>query len=469
VDVPADAQIEWTYQDSIISTETTFDYDFGEFGTFEVTARLTGEDCIESSALITLINPDELLFQDTIYQCEPGNIVLNPDGDTTLIYTWTGPNLESNDIASPTASVEMNSIYNAIIQHPDDTTCQTTGRVYVFIETASDIISTDKTEFCMGDTARLTVGNGGESMNIQWSDPDGVLIGSQETVEFVFEKMGEYTVIADINGCTFMDTIDLQFRNAEIVASQTEGICPGDEVMLEIQFNTEEAYDSIVWGPEDVVVSDTDPAMATYSPDSNSIVTVWVYFPDGCLSMDTVMLRIPPALADLTISSDRDTVIRGQKATLTASDNGFVTYRWEPADFVDNPDQPQTEVIPETTTTFTLTATDANGCAVIKTITIVVLNPQCEPPYIFVPRAFSPNGDGTNDILYVRGESIDEVQFIVYDRWGEKMFETNNLDRGWDGTFQGKQLPPDVYGYYLSVICIGGDTYTEKGNVTIIR
>lgn len=321
----------------------------------------------------------------------------------------------------------------------------------------------------MGDTARLSVGNGGEPMNIQWSDPDGVLIGTDQMIEFPFEKMGEYTVVADLGGCTFMDTIDLQFRNVQIVASQTDGICPGDEVMLEVQFNTEEPYDSIVWGPENVVVSEANPAFATYTPDSNSIVTAWVYFSDGCLSMDTVMLQIPPALENLTISTDRDTLFRGEKATLTASDNGFVTYRWEPADYVDNPDQPQTEVIPETTTTFTLTAKDENGCEVQKTITIVVLNPQCEPPYVFVPRAFSPNGDGTNDILYVRGESIDIVHFIVYDRWGEKMFETNNLSQGWDGTFRGKMLPPDVYGYYLSVTCIGGDTYTEKGNVTIIR
>ena len=460
--------IEWTLGDSVISTETTFNYDFGSFGTFEVTARLINE-CAESSALITLINPDDFLFLDTIYQCEPGNVTLNPEGDTSLIYTWIGPNLESNDVASPTAFVETNSIYSAIIQHPRDTACQTSGRVYVFVESDADIIIADQTEFCMGDTASLSVSDGGMPMNVQWSDPDGVLIGEGTTIEFEFEKMGEYTVVAEIRGCIFMDTIQLQFRNVEIVASQTDGICPGDEVMLEIQFNTQEAYDSIVWQPSDVAVSSSDPAFATYTPDSNSVVTALVYFSDGCLSMDTIMLTIPPSLEDLSISADRDTLIRGQKATLTASNTGFESYRWEPADYVDFPNQAQTEVIPETTTTFTLTAVDENGCSVERTITIVVINPQCEPPYIFVPRAFSPNSDGVNDILYVRGESIDEVEFIIYDRWGQKLFETDNLERGWDGTFQGKPLPPDVYGYYLNVICIGGDTYTEKGNVTIIR
>ncbi len=469
LDIPADASIEWTYQDSIISTEPSFDFDFGGFGTFEVTARLTGSGCAESSALITLISPDVPLFLDTVYLCEPDSLVLNPDGDSNLIYTWIGPNLESNNVPSPTAFVEQNSIYSAIIQHPKDTTCQTSGRVYVFLETDSDIIVADQTEFCMGDTARLSISDGGEPMNVTWTDPDGEVIGVDPSIEFLFEKMGAYSVIAEIRGCIFMDTIELTFRNVEIVASKSEGICPGDEVSLEIQFNTEEAYDSIVWEPANVMVSGSNPAQATYIVDSNSIVTAFVYFSDGCLSMDTIMLRTPADLEDLTITTDRDTVIRGQKATLTASNTGLTSYRWEPAEYVDFPNQAQTEVIPETTTTFTLTAEDENGCQIQRSITIVVLNPQCEPPYIFVPRAFSPNGDGVNDILYVRGESIDVVEFIVYDRWGAKMFETNNLNQGWDGTFQGKQLPPDVYGYYLYVECIGGDTYTEKGNVTIIR
>src|SRR5690606_10468527 len=179
LDVPAGADIEWTYQDSVISTENTFDFDFGGFGTFEVTARLTGGECAESSALITLINPEVPLFLDTIYQCEAGNIVLNPDGDTNLIYTWIGPNLDANNIASPTAFVETNSIYSAIIQHPDDTTCQTSGRVYVFVEMDADIITANQTEFCMGDTARLSVSNGGVPMNVMWSDPDGILIGAE--------------------------------------------------------------------------------------------------------------------------------------------------------------------------------------------------------------------------------------------------------------------------------------------------
>lgn len=460
--------IEWFYQDTLISEEPTFEFDFGGYGTFEVTASLT-EECSRSTKKVTLFDPEDFLFQDTIYLCEPETVQLNPDGDSSLIYSWTGPNLSDNDIASPYAEVEGNSIYNAIILHPLDTTCQTRGRVYVFLESSSDIISASKTEFCMGDEAELKVGNGATAENVEWKDPDGEIIGTSATVTFPFEEIGEYTVQADFRGCTFRDTITLRFRNIELMVSENEGICPGEEVLLEVIFDASEAYDSIVWMPETVEVSSADPSMASIKPEASTEVSVHIYFSDGCVVMDTAMLRLSDGMDEFHITADRDTILRGEKATLTASNSTFSGYSWEPFEYVDHPNQAQTEVIPDRTMDFTLMAVDQHGCAVDKTITIVVLNPECRPPYIFVPRAFTPNADGANDILYVRGESIDRVHFVIYDRWGQKLFETNSKDVGWDGTFRGRNLPPDVYGYHLSVECIGGDTYEEKGNVTIIR
>jgi gliding motility-associated-like protein len=86
-----------------------------------------------------------------------------------------------------------------------------------------------------------------------------------------------------------------------------------------------------------------------------------------------------------------------------------------------------------------------------------------------VPNAFSPNGDLLNDGLFVRGNSIDELHFVIYNRWGEKVFETRDQSIPWDGTYKGKPLSPDVYAYYLEVRCFNGETYFEKGNISLIR
>ena len=88
---------------------------------------------------------------------------------------------------------------------------------------------------------------------------------------------------------------------------------------------------------------------------------------------------------------------------------------------------------------------------------------------VFVPNIFSPNNDGANDILYVRGENIKESSINIYNRWGEKVFESNDKSKGWDGNYKGKPCPAEVYVYYVNVTFVNGITQQKKGNVTLVR
>jgi gliding motility-associated-like protein len=86
-----------------------------------------------------------------------------------------------------------------------------------------------------------------------------------------------------------------------------------------------------------------------------------------------------------------------------------------------------------------------------------------------VPNAFSPNGDGNNDILFVRGAAILTMNFKVYNRWGQKVFESGSLEYGWDGNFNGQPAPTEGYAYLLEVTFTDGVTGQKKGNVTLLR
>ena len=88
---------------------------------------------------------------------------------------------------------------------------------------------------------------------------------------------------------------------------------------------------------------------------------------------------------------------------------------------------------------------------------------------VWLPNIYSPNGDGENDVLYVRGNNIKELTFIVYNRWGEKVFESKDINYGWDGSYKGEMLNPAVFVYYAEGTYIDGNPFSKKGNVTLVR
>jgi len=113
--------------------------------------------------------------------------------------------------------------------------------------------------------------------------------------------------------------------------------------------------------------------------------------------------------------------------------------------------------------------TTPDNCIASTRVTVVVVDLICEEPYVFFPNAFTPNGDGENDFLKVYGNYIEEVYWVIYNRWGQKIYEANTLADEWDGRFDGKELAPDVFGYYLELRCVGGAEYKKKGNVTLLK
>jgi gliding motility-associated-like protein len=96
--------------------------------------------------------------------------------------------------------------------------------------------------------------------------------------------------------------------------------------------------------------------------------------------------------------------------------------------------------------------------------------PNCDPDY-FIPDAFTPNDDGVNDVFRVRSENYELIRMIVYNRFGQEIFVSRNIDNGWDGTFNGRELGPDVFAWYVELRCIEDSTQTVQlqGNVTLLR
>jgi gliding motility-associated-like protein len=121
---------------------------------------------------------------------------------------------------------------------------------------------------------------------------------------------------------------------------------------------------------------------------------------------------------------------------------------------------------PTVTTTYTLTVSDSLGCTQFDVVTIYV-DVFCGD--VWVPSAFSPNGDGQNDVLYVRGQCIETVEFRVFNRWGECVFKTDDPLVGWDGVWRGVPCENAVFTYTAKGYTIDGNPFDVKGNTSLIK
>jgi gliding motility-associated-like protein len=184
---------------------------------------------------------------------------------------------------------------------------------------------------------------------------------------------------------------------------------------------------------------------------------------NDCYNSDTLEVTLRPSPI-LDMPSEYVLCIgdANVSVTLDARGRGELTYYW-PA----TGDSTQTTVVTDIGR-YTVTATDTAGCTTDGTTEVI---DKCEPR-LFVPEAFSPNGDGTNDKLEVFGKYFNNYSIRVFSRWGEVIFASNNVDEPWDGSYRGEMVQPGVYAYivsYGSVYFPERPPVTIRGSVMVIR
>lgn len=232
------------------------------------------------------------------------------------------------------------------------------------------------------------------------------------------------------------------------------------------------------FGVQPIFTDTSNNANPNYTyPGPGTYNTTLIAYTDSPACGDTTQLTIviypefkfTPSIFERRCSFDVEF-----KASSTLDNIVATNYSWNFGDGQSTPEQNTLHSYTGAGTyNVTLTVNTANGCSETYSQLLV----KSELAEIFVPNAFTPNGDGENDVLYVRGD-IDELTLSIYDRWGEKVFETNEQALGWDGTHNGKLVDPGVFVYHLTTKCISNSTLQEdviidevfqKGNITVIR
>ncbi|MDT8308990.1 MAG: gliding motility-associated C-terminal domain-containing protein, partial [Bacteroidales bacterium] len=345
----------------------------------------------------------------------------------------------------------------------DNGVCQAVDSVWVDRKiTTIGIVTTGPT--CFGDcdgTITVMMSGGTPPMTYVWSS------SSSTTNTATGLCSGAHTVTAtDAMGCEGIETITL-LDPPRLESDPKAKNAPCEEVCIG------KAWVNAQGGTPPYTYLWDDPGAQTNDPASALCPGIFIARTtdsNGCVRFDTIEVIDSSIYVNISVTASRDTVFEGQSTQLNVTNLGpGYTYEWTPTTYLDDPFIHNPKANPLAPITYYVIVRDQYGCVWIDSILIMVIEVFCDWPYIFVPNAFSPNGDGINDVLYVRSIYAEEVYFVVFNRWGEKVFETNDITIGWDGTYKGRDADPGVFDYYLEVKCFNQVYFKKKGNITLIR
>jgi len=322
--------------------------------------------------------------------------------------------------------------------------------IKVIAKPVPKIVANPATSVCKGTPVTLTASGGTKYL---WNN------GANTAAVTIASVVDDTTCSVKVSNaaCSVTDTVKITLAPTPTVkvVPANSLICAGDTVKL-----TASGALTYIWSPGLGLNVDTGSVVIA---KVNSTITYQVKGTNAGGCSDSVKAIVTVDIPATTISS-AVSLTTGQSVTLNATGGG--TYQWIPPTSLSCTTCPDPVATPTTTTIYTVTITDSNHCTAIDTVTVEV-EPLCGK--IFVPDVFSPNGDGHNDVLYVRNNCIKAVDFIIYDRWGNKLFETTDPNIGWDGTYNGKPMNTGTYAYYVNVLTYDNKTMTAKGNVALVR
>ena len=186
---------------------------------------------------------------------------------------------------------------------------------------------------------------------------------------------------------------------------------------------------------------------------------------------------MPTHIFTWTLSPGNTTLCQGQQIA-GGVNFGYVVsptqyqYNWTPSQYLSSSTIANPIASPTSPIYYVATMTDINGCSVIDTVYLEVDVVICGEPEVFIPNAFSPNNDGINDIFLPISSCLYEVfQLQIFDRWGNMVFASTNVNIGWDGTYKGNKLPQGAYSYqfkYKKFTSLKTSTY-QHGIVNLIE
>ncbi|MFT7611346.1 MAG: gliding motility-associated-like protein [Parvicellaceae bacterium] len=373
---------------------------------------------------------------------------LNFTASNGVTYDWmenyTG-NIMVNDTAVGAYSLTNLSLTDSVlyVAATDALGCVGLDSISFTVDVSPIVDLGNDTSFCTGASIILDANDAVAFTGYAWNS-------GQTTPSVNITAPGQYIVVlTNTNLCTNSDTINIgQFAASTLNLGGGQVMCLGDSIILDAG----SGYASYLWDDGSTNQTNTYFSFGTYN--------VVVIDTNSCTETDSAL--VDPDYFFYSLGSDT-TISLGASVDLSA--NPGISYVWSTSDT-----NQTITVSPIVDETFSATTLLANGCFEVGTINVLI----DEDLNIFIPTMFSPNGDLSNDLFTIHGFGISEVDFRIYNRWGNEVWGTTDINElqtsGWDGKFNGEDQPTGAYLWKMTGLSINGTalSFNSKNTGTII-
>ncbi len=464
---------------------------FNTTGVYNVKMQVTSVsgcfDSVTTAPLYVKVNnvPSNLSItrQDTACVGQTINYTasLSPSEDPITNYNWGFGN------GTTGGGVSSQTIYNSTGVYFDTLTVVTsngcsnklvTGPLVINGSPVVSINPSIDTTICSGASINLSAFSSGATpiATYSWYPPIGLNATTGANVVATPSNLTKYIVTGvSSKGCSDTASINIdvvQPYTVSVISSTTphDSICIGEKITLYAS-----GASSYLWSPA-AGLDTIRGSKVVASPTATTVYTVVGTNAANCFSPSA---SISVGVGDTTrISLGLDTVYLQGGTTLPLTPsvvNGpIATWAWTPATNLSCADCGNPTATVKSNICYSVEATSIYGCKAYDSICIIAF---CEASQVFIPNAFTPDGDGVNDYLWIKARGIKSVKsFRIFNRWGQVVFERANFTpvdydkiNAWDGRIKGVIAPTEVYIYTCEVVCENGTKFTYTGNVAVIK
>lgn len=405
---------------------------------------------VKQVIVVTLPNLQAICEKSVI--CYGDQTTINANGAST--YNWMpATGLSSSTSNFVTANPGASTVYTLVASNG---MCSDRITVPIIVVPAPLLnLSTSNQKICFGNSTTLFA-TGAQSYNwapsVNNTSASSALISPSVSTNYTITGYNTSGTVV----CAMTKEIEIEVVPLIVPSiSNSVTICAGESVKLSAG-----GSNTFLWYPTTGLSSSSDREPYA-NPKITTVYSVEVSNGKNCPVTATVLVKVNPlpdvdAGPDVTFNLDEPMFLNGK---------GTGKLTWISGEGIICKDCPNTQIKPNNSSCYQLQALNEFGCKVVDEVCIEVSKDY----NIYIPNVFTPNSDGNNDLFLVYGTGLNKLEIIVFDRWGEKLFVSNEQIKGWDGKYKGVDLKEDVYPYMVVFTSLDGKKHTKTGHVTLLK